>query len=119
MKSRGVWGKMERKKEIARRTQAVVPICRMVESERWIKAWLGLRHPSSLSLCHKCLIHCFLCPQRGNKPKKNAGSEQKRHKTTEQLGIHNNCLYTTYKNRHHISADPHTHTQHILINVSH
>lgn len=37
----------------------VVPVCRVVEFECFIKAWLGLRYPNShSSLNHKCFIYC-------------------------------------------------------------
>lgn len=38
----------------------VVPVCRVVEFERLIKARLVLSNPNShSSLCHKCFIHCL------------------------------------------------------------
>ena len=88
----------------------VVPVCRVVEFEHFIKARLVLSYPNSpSSLRHKCFIHCSV--NLATKPRKmhEMRSNDAEWLNTEQLDTHNNCLYKTlahesHNNTHHVTT---------------
>ena len=93
----------------------VVPVCRVREFERSIKAWLGLSYPVSHSSLSPQVLRSLFCQLGDNPPpqiknKKNymeRASKTSRRLNTEQLDNHSNCGYQNtsscfaFRNTHH------------------